>query len=160
MLKVELATNYLKKEKLSAKLYNDAIVIPLKYNKQCNYLAGGVFDSNHQFIHESNTLRRSPPNFKVDFSNWYEGQLPEEYEIKKHYSGGVYIGALPKHYGHFITEGLSRLWYVLENKDKIEQVFYISENGRDPFLEIFDLLNLAGVSFIKINKISKLFTVR
>lgn len=154
-LEKELETNYKKKESLRAINYNNALVCPLKKSSRNNSptLLGGVYDSEGSFIYDSLTRRVSPPNIKMFFDDWFGSSLEEDYSnINKLDKKVIFLGALPKHYGHFITEGISRLWYISQTNDQDAEFVYISEDGPDRFLEIFEIF---GIDLSRTHKIEE-----
>jgi hypothetical protein len=58
----------------------------------------------------------------------------------------VFIGSIHGHYGHIITEGIARLWYLIDSKE-YDQCVYVAETGFDAksetrFLELCELFGL------------------
>ena len=59
---------------------------------------------------------------RVQFS--YPFENPEYRDLKV-----VYCGYLVNHWGHFLVEGITRLWYFMENDPTIDKyVFFLDEN--------------------------------
>ena len=62
----------------------------------------------------------------------------------------VFLGALNGHYGHFILEGLSRLWYFLNPENAHLKAVYISEGSNERFISFFSLFGLKDQDIIEI----------
>jgi len=60
------------------------------------------------------------------------------------------LGALNGHYGHFILEGLSRLWYFLNPENAHLKAVYISEGSNEKFMSFFGLFGLKDQDIIEI----------
>jgi hypothetical protein len=105
---------------------------------------GGVTDVNLNFIEESLTKRTDPLDNSHVIYDWYVGanRNRDFADIEYFDDDVVFIGALSKHYGHFILEGLARIWFYLDAKNLKFKCVYISEIGPDLFLDIFKLLKI------------------
>jgi len=106
-------------------------------------LVGGVLDKDGAFVEFSATKRFSPHSFKLDIFDWFDS--PAEYndvEAVQSIENAVFLGALPNHYGHFITEGLSRLWFCMDIVPSDFNFVYISECEQSRFLEFFRLFGI------------------
>jgi len=162
--KQECETDYEKKGPLKIKRVPNGIVHPLQLSKvggvEKNEF-GGVTDEKLNFIKLSLIKRVSPPNFTIKFHNWYTGANPDHSFSDIDYidESVVFLGALPKHYGHFILEGLSRLWFLLESKEVNCKCVYISGANEDRFNDFFKLFGLKERDIIKITKPTKFRTV-
>ena len=84
-------------------------IISVKHNTNGTYV-GGVYDADGRFI-DGHTMyfaakRTPPPPVGVtENANMYIHETV------------VYGGAFSNHYGHMLTESLSRLWWFIENPD-------------------------------------------
>ena len=84
-------------------------------------------------------------------------------EIEKRNERVVYCGLFVKHWGHFLVEVVSRLWYFLEHDDGISKyIFVVEENAKEEisgnYLRFFQLLGI-GDRLEIINKPSRFETV-
>ena len=138
---------FYKKEKLNVEVYNDATILPLKTFPEDNLLfgRGGVVDSNSNYITESAIFRRLEGSYDVSSEEY-------NYENKK----VVYCGYFVNHWGHFLVEAISRLWYVLKNDNTIDNyVFFVCYNEEREisgnYRELFKLLGILD-KIILINK--------
>lgn len=104
---------------------------------------GGISDEEFNIIDESclywekNTLACG----KV-----YRKQI-DEYIDKEVIFLGLYMGS----FGHSITEGLNRLWFLLKN-NPINNYCYISQVDRDDSYNLFKLFGLKPENLIRITK--------
>jgi Glycosyltransferase 61 len=154
---LECQTRYERTEPLRVQHVSRGIVFPLELSEtnmheQNQY--GGVCDASLAFVDLSSTKRVSPPNFISNFSDWYMGANPAYSKSSMDYIDEtvVFIGALPKHYGHYILEGLSRLWFFLESSNLKYKCVYISDAGDDRFS---DFLKIFGLSMERVVRIAK-----
>lgn len=126
---------------------SDGIVHPLELSTtnvtKINYY-GGVTDEDLNFVDQSLTKRIDPLDKSYANHDWYTGANRERTFNDLDYidEDVVFIGALSKHYGHFILEGLARLWFFLETTNLKFKCIYISESGPDQFTESFGLFGL------------------
>lgn len=110
---------FIKRESLEALPYSEATILPLRSLANDNLLfgRGGVVEENGNYIDESGIPGR------VFYS--YETQA-HEYKNER----VVYCGYLVPHWGHFLVEAVTRLWYFLKNDSSIDKyVFFIEENS-------------------------------
>lgn len=105
---------------------------------------GGVTDENLNFLEQSLTKRIDPLDQSYADHDWYIGaSKTRSFNVIDYVDEDVvFIGALSKHYGHFILEGLARLWFYLDTENLKYKCVYISDNGTDLFLETFGLLGI------------------
>lgn len=113
---------------------------------------GGVTDENLKFIEQSLTKRTDPLDQSNLNHDWYVGANRGRSFNKIDYVDEhvVFIGALSKHYGHFILEGLARLWFYLDAENLKYRCVYISDDGPDLFIETFGLL---GIDTLRLQRI-------
>lgn len=85
--------------------YSDAFYIP-----QIDYFDGkfGIFSKEGHLILQSAYFEKSPPKLKGQplWSN------PQDVDTRQTLSTAVYVGSPSLQYGHFITEFISRLWFL------------------------------------------------
>lgn len=125
-----------KQEELSAECYDNATILPLKKSSIKNLVfgLGGVVDSNKKYIEDSSVKGRVEYAYDYkDFDNINEKV--------------VFCGYLINHWGHFLTETVPRLWYVLENDHSIEKYVFFIEEGveRLPKGNFREFLRLLGI---------------
>ncbi len=94
----------------------NATILPLRRSDGLLFGKGGVVDAGGQYVELSCIPRRV--QFPYPFEN-------PEYRDEK----VVYCGYLVNHWGHFLVEAVTRLWYFLENDPTIDKyVFFVNEN--------------------------------
>lgn len=160
----EVRTPYERQLPLELQSIPGGVVLPLRLSETNEAEAnefGGVCTADLQFVQLSLTKRVSPPNFPCHFRDWFRGASPTEAKNEVEYVDEevVFLGALPKHYGHFILEGLARLWCYLEPSNRKYRAVYISGQGEDRFLELFEFFGLNPVDLLKIERPTQFRTV-
>lgn len=122
--------------KLNIYHYNNATVLPLKRFEEDSLLfgRGGVVDKQGNYIEESAIEARVQGAYGF-----------EDYDIKD--EKVVYCGYLVNQWGHFLVEGVCRLWYYLKNDNTIDKyVFFIDLNeDREIKGNYREFLELLGV---------------
>jgi len=128
--------SFLMREELDVWIGQNATILPLKRVPGDDNLfgRGGVVDQEGNYIPLSG-LEGSVCN-PYPFSN-------SEYKDEK----VVYCGYLVNHWGHFLVDAVSRLWYFLENDNTIDKyVFFLDENEereiKGNYKEFFVLLKI------------------
>ncbi|WP_276972278.1 glycosyltransferase 61 family protein [Tatumella ptyseos] len=96
---------------------SQGIVLPYVKNK--GWGAGGVVSQEGEFIHES---------IYTDWMTFGELYSYEESEVFYEPCDAIWMGKFNEHWGHFLLDDISRLWYVLENYNN-EKIVYVSENN-------------------------------
>ena len=137
-------SNFKKEGKLSVEVVTNGIICPKDKNEtwglyRNQFYIGYVLDENKRWINVSGDRDQnlgSRSNIeKITTAN-----------IEKIHKKAVYLGACHNHWGHFLIEGLSRIWAVLEtDKYKDYELCYILR-GSTVFLpymqEVFHLLGI------------------
>jgi hypothetical protein len=160
----ELMTSYEKLEALKVKHVQRGVVFPLQIsetNEFENNEYGGVCTDDLYFVAESLTKRVTPPNFTCHFQDWFKGASPLVINSEINYIDDevVFIGAMPKHFGHFILEGMSRLWFYLNDLHRRYNAVYISDEGEDQFLEFVELFGIEPNRIRRVTKPTRFRTV-
>lgn len=111
----------------------DATILPMR-RPMGEYGRGGVVDNEGRYVPESEIGKAVYQGY--DFAN-------AEYRNEK----VVYCGFLINHWGHFLLEGISRLWYYFENDLTIDKyIFFLEENEQREisgnYKELLQLLNI------------------
>ena len=124
------------KVEVGFKMHRDCTILPLRKLANDNLLfgRGGVIDSQGSYLESSGLPSR--------FGGKYFADKTEERDEKV-----VYCGLFVKHWGHFLVEVVSRLWYFLEHDDGVSKyVFVIEENTSEEikgnYLRFFQLLGM------------------
>lgn len=135
--------DYLIEEMPRTQIIDNGIILPLKNDYTSQYTGiGGVCDEVGNFVsgHDTSILFTN----KDCWFNVYKAySVPYETNIVK--ETVVYGGMIYNHFGHFITECLSRMWWLLENITcEHKFIFIIPEHFPDnvAFLDYFSMLGL------------------
>ena len=130
------ATPLEEKQSLSLWHGENATILPLRPvpNEGLLFGRGGVVDSGGQYVALSGIPTR--------IGNRYDFENPVYRDEKV-----VYCGYLVNHWGHFLVEAVTRLWYFLENDPTIDKyVFFLNENQereiKGNYREFFRLLGI------------------
>lgn len=114
----------------------DATVLPKRYIPTDHFAdgRGGVVDKDGQYVALSANGNRLQKSYPVD---------APAYKDEK----AVYCGYLHNHWGHFLVEAVTRLWYFLENDPTVDKyVFVLDENEertvKGNYREFFELLKI------------------
>ena len=142
------AESFIKKSNDTYELYSDAIILPAKnFNDyDVSHGRGGVVDSNGEYIKASFTRARVDGKYE-----------PEEFDYSD--SKVVYCGYFHKAWGHFLTEVVSRLWYVLKDDKTVDFYVFIDDiDGKKQFTgNYYEFFRLLGIEkkVILLNKPTK-----
>lgn len=135
-LQKEYRGYFIKKENLQSPAYTDAIILPQKDGGEYMHGLGGVVDQKGEFILSSGLVTQFGGSYYFDENN-----------IQTIYEKVCYCGYLINHWGHFLLDAVSRLWYSFEHDSEIDSyVFIIEENSlRRPTGNYYEFLQLFGV---------------
>lgn len=142
--------SYFSSKELSVCEVVNGTVLPAKDDVSSNpklWAIGGVIDENGKFIDKSNSSYLFGGNYEYNenFVDYYDEEV-------------IFMGPFIKHWGHFICDQISRLWYILDHPSKYKIVYCgwnwnyglsdISEN----YLELLELLGIQKEQLINIQK--------
>lgn len=101
----EIAFNsFCNDQKLMVETYHNATILPLKFSNNGKDCSGGIVDENHEYITSS---------------AWFGGGgdiMATSYEVRDVMISSekvIYCGVYIDHWGHFLLESTTRLWYYL-----------------------------------------------
>ena len=99
---------------------NNATILPLRRDPSFGLLfgKGGVVDETGAYVALSAIEKR------VQFAYPFENAPYEDKKV-------VYCGYLVNHWGHFLIEGVTRLWYFLENDPTIDKYVFFVDEGEE-----------------------------
>ena len=109
-----------KNHSLEFSIHDNATILPLQKFENDNLLfgRGGVVDKNGAYIDKSGIQQRIFNSY--DFKNsFFVNQKV------------VYCGYFVHHWGHFLVEGVSRLWYFLKNDSTVDKYIFFDDSGRN-----------------------------
>ncbi len=93
-----------------------ATILPLRRDSALLFGKGGVVDRDGQYVPMSSIPGR------VEGAYPYENAQYQDEKV-------VYCGYLVNHWGHFLIEGVTRLWYYMEQDPTVDKyVFFLDEN--------------------------------
>lgn len=107
---IKLEKTYKKEVKLGVKQVPNGIILPAKKDESdCPKLwaIGGVVDQEFHFVNESDSGYLFGGNYEIDED--YVNYIDEEV---------IFFGPYIQHWGHFICDQISRLWYIIDNPQK------------------------------------------
>ena len=96
----------------------NATILPLRRENGCGLLfgKGGVVDEQGEYVSLSSIPGRVEGSYPTETPQYRDEKV-------------VYCGYLVNHWGHFLIEGVTRLWYFLENDPTVDKyVFFLDEN--------------------------------
>lgn len=137
-------------KKIEVKIVENGIILPAKIDNSKNpklWAIGGVVDSNDNFVKESTTRHL--------FGGYYEHNEKYDDYIDEEV---VFFGPFVEHWGHFICDQISRLWYIINNprKYKIAYCGWNWCNGvtdiSGNYLELLELLGINKDQLINVQK--------
>jgi len=133
------SADYYIDEPTDTHVVRNGVVLPLKVLPGYTDLGGGVCDENGNFI--TGHVR---DNTVLD--RWYNCRFsyPVSQEISSCNETVVYGGILINHFGHALTESLSRIWWLVENPDTSYKFVFIADScvADVPFIDFFQMLGL------------------
>ena len=129
-------TPFLLREELNVWRGDRATILPLREVPGDNLLfgRGGVVDREGQYVPLSGIETRIMGSYPVEKPAFRDEKV-------------VYCGYLVNHWGHFLVEAVTRLWYALETEEPVDKYVFFLEEGADReikgnFKAFFQLLNL------------------
>lgn len=114
---------------------------------------GCVTDENFNIIEESCTYWVHNPE-RTD-KQLIAGKVYEQKYYNEIDEEVVFVGLFYNHWGHFLSESTSRLWFLLDEKNKNRKVCYIEMQGADEFLYLYKWFGLKEDQLIKVDKNTK-----
>lgn len=148
LFKKDSEFNYIIDRDLIIETVKEGIIYPIELSetKQIeNREYGGVCDCNNNLI-ELSQNHRTHRDFHNPYNEWYIGANPNTDIEKIPYidEDVVFIGAMHPHFGHFLFESLSRLWFFLNKENKKYKAAYILYNNFQNF-KLLEMLELFGI---------------
>ena len=151
------------REDLSAHCYEDAVILPARADGKTLFGRGGVIYQN-QYIATSgivsygrDLLHRYGTPTEV-FGGYYDFKIEKTIDEPV-----IYCGMITNHWGHFLVDFTTRLWYALSNDKGIKIVFVVRENQHIDLISnikrFLELLGYKSEQILLINKPTKFKTV-
>ena len=115
----------------------NATILPVKRFAEDHLLfgRGGVVDGDGNYVPLSSIKQRVEGAYPVQNARFVDERV-------------VFCGYLVNHWGHFLIEGVSRLWYYLTHPADVDRYVFISEIGgvtqaKANYLAFFELLGIS-----------------
>ena len=116
-LQTALSEKPSKFEHISVREVENATILPGKPDPDPSHIApwgmGGVLDDRLNFVEESGVVRA--------FGGKYEFAADDVVELDEEV---IHINIIPRHWGHFLVDVVSRLWYVAEHPEDTRKITY------------------------------------
>lgn len=153
-------SNELKEKTLTTYNIKNAIILPARQDNCSLFGLGGVINEEKQYIKESGIISKGRyiyNDIEAEtnvFGGLYQYNQKDLINIKKKV---VYLGYISNHWGHFLVDFSTRLWYFLKNDDKnLEYVYVIKENAKFELINnIKRFFSLLGLDINRIHFINK-----
>lgn len=97
---------------------SNATILPVRsvYGEEALFGRGGVMDESDRYVPLSGIKDRLNHGYSYEKADYREERV-------------VYCGYMVNHWGHFLVEAVTRLWYALENDPTVDKyVFVLDEN--------------------------------
>ena len=153
------------KDKLNVKIVSNGYFLPARNHLKYLFGIGGILDANKQYVKESAICTKGGYVYTPDEPEGIAEYLGEGYPIEDNQikisldERIVYLGYIDNHWGHFLIDFCTRLWYAKENLYQCNYVFLIKENKNIRLsCQIKRFLELLGISYeniLFINQITK-----
>ena len=122
--------------------YNDVLYYPARRSP---FINGGLYTARGELINASALFRGYARNEQITKPLAITSTTHNLKKIKPLHESYVYIGPIINHYGHFLTECISRLWYIIKNTQKDTLLLFHGNPNVfkvDYIKSFFDLLNI------------------
>lgn len=133
---MELANHsYIMQAHPNVQIVPNGIALPIKCSPGPIW-SGGICDENNKFIAGIETFKESSlkKSYSVDLKT-----------VKYLDEDVIFGGVLLVHFGHMITDSMSRLWWYVKNKQSNLKILFLIEWGGVPNW-LFDWLELLGLT--------------
>ena len=147
--------NYHSNRELNVQEVENAIILPNREIKNGEY-AGGVCDSNFNFIAgflRNGKYSKERPGYYGVGSCYYVDKKKLKVIDETVIFGGIIVG----HFGHFILEGMSRLWWCINNINCNYKIVFTTILGKPSWIwDFFELLQINKERIVFLNE-AKIF---
>lgn len=147
---MDLSTKRFSDEELGVQVIEHGIVLPAR-RKIDKTWQGGVCDEDFNFI--AGYSRKK--NNEGGFASVLSAYTVDKSELVELDEDVIFGGTLIGHFGHFMLECLSRLWYVLQQPELHAKILFITteHGGYKPWFE--DFFRLMGIDKDRIIYVDK-----
>ena len=122
----------------------NAVVLPLKKRldkEGKGFFLGGITDEKGKFFEPSAHIH----DFKTETGSLKKGYPFDPNTVFCDPGTVIYGGILFDHFGHFLTESVNRLWFVVKNRNLSYPIVFIKEKNREVSSQIIEFFKLIGV---------------
>lgn len=128
---------------------DNGTILPLKKSPANDELYGGVIDSSNNFV-AGHSKDLENKNIKGACKKAY----PITQKTVKRNETVIYAGVMHWHFGHFITESFSRLWYYVENPNTNYKLIFLNLYGTNQvhFQDILESIGLKKEQYEVLDK--------
>ena len=154
-----------KKDRLRVVPVTDAYVLPAKPAAGLLFGAGGILDQAMRFVPESAILTRAGvTSYPEPEKREYETYMGNGYDIRSekadyHDKEVVFLGYMHDHWGHFLVDFSTRLWYVLQAPPETEYICTVDLHGdgqlHPNILRFLELLGLNRNNLTFVNEVTQ-----
>ena len=138
------------KEFLKIQDIEGGLVLPNRPSKGYLFGKGGVLDKNYKYLPLSGIYSKAGriDAQKEKYETYFgDGGLSSEISIQEMDEEVIYLGYIFNHWGHFLVDCSTRLWYLLENWDHKKRLcFSVYENSHYRMIcnikKFFEYLNV------------------
>ncbi|MCQ2741611.1 MAG: glycosyltransferase family 61 protein [Alphaproteobacteria bacterium] len=127
-------------------------ILPAKKTQNSAY-AGGVTDQNKLFVPLSKYERVGGGSLTEAYDFDEKNVVSKDIDV-------LYAGMIINHFGHFLVEGTSRLWYYIENKDKKMDIAFLMPKNQKIFPQFWEFMALLGIEKKHVHFIKKITRFR
>lgn len=134
---IKIIDRYITKD-MSLRKYNDVVIVPTCKDRIDQ---GEMYDLSGSIVNDVNS--------NINYENRLDIKLEQQSKLNCYEKPILYLGAIPNCWGHFITDGLSKMWFLLSShyqtlKDGCEVFvvipYYDKEEIPRPLQNIINLL--------------------
>lgn len=152
-----LHKDYKRKEPLQVQIIENGVILPRKDTSKTDFSyvwmgLGGVLDCKDNFIDLSGIQGFGENAGRMVFGGKYQYNKPEEIFDEEI----LYMGAYQPHWGHFLLEYCTRLWYYIKYKPNVRIAycgFFCAPNDiSGNYMEFLSLLGIKKEQLIDIRK--------
>lgn len=130
---------------LSVQEIEHGIMLPLRARKDVktlnNAFEGGVCDENGNFV-AGITRNLKNPSTNLSCSRSYQ---PPKYVPVRHETV-IFGGILYAHFGHLITDSLTRLWWFADHPDTSYKLVFLDTPSLAGGFKLYNILEAAGIT--------------
>ena len=131
-------------EELKVQVVSKGIILPVKVilPNPCvdDLYEGGVVDAKGNFVAGSIRVNKRYPGYM----SVIRGYKVKPEELQHSQEEVIFGGVILRHFGHFLVECMSRLWYVLQGKGQGKKIVFIA-NGWKSDPKMAEFLELLGI---------------